>query len=451
MSGVTSLEYVYRYPFSSLVSGSDNGLKIQLATSQTGNRYPYFFNGRVLQPRALALALSTLSRIVGARYYVPPAMLKRIIAERDPVVTSGGGMLRFEGFSACCSAYARVDLTADGYEGTVISHGTTNVDFNAPMRAVLARIRDNDRLEIAVGADELMLRTGFEGAIERKAQLPLRWLKGFVEAQAYQSAMELRFRVDRAESIRFLRSLPRSAENRSLFWVVASGKGLRLSQTNVGCGVPIRGLERLRLLQDLAPVVESLCIYAHPTGEASEWQLQCGPLSFNLAITAEASRGFSGEGQVLTDLAGESGSNTARVRAALKWQSVIDLDEIAAQAQVTGQEARRLLGILGSRGLVGYDRHIGAYFHRELPFDISRVEEMHPRLKNARKIIESGGVRVLRQSDNLMEAEVAGSDVQHRVRITEDDARCTCQWHAKYQSSRGPCKHIIALQMFDAE
>jgi hypothetical protein len=50
---------------------------------------------------------------VASRFFVPPAMLERILALADPIVTSGGGMLRFEGFSGCRSVYARVDLTPE--------------------------------------------------------------------------------------------------------------------------------------------------------------------------------------------------------------------------------------------------------------------------------------------------------------------------------------------------
>ena len=69
-------------------------------------------------------------------------MLRKIIRMSDPVVTSGGGLIRFEGFSGCCSAYARLDMNSGSYDGVVVAQGTTNVDFNADMRAAL---RHNQR------------------------------------------------------------------------------------------------------------------------------------------------------------------------------------------------------------------------------------------------------------------------------------------------------------------
>ena len=40
----------------------------------------------------------------------------------DPVVTSGDGWLRFEGFSSCCSTYVRADLSPQAYDGRVLTH-----------------------------------------------------------------------------------------------------------------------------------------------------------------------------------------------------------------------------------------------------------------------------------------------------------------------------------------
>jgi hypothetical protein len=102
-------------------------------------------------------------------------------------VTGSGDLLRFETFSACCSTYGRVDFLPEAIDGTWHGRGTTNVDFSAPMRAALARIRDVDNVHLAVGSDELSVRKDTESVVERKVALPVRWLKGFVEVQAYHS------------------------------------------------------------------------------------------------------------------------------------------------------------------------------------------------------------------------------------------------------------------------
>ena len=37
--------------------------------------------------------------------------------------------------------------------------------------------------------------------------------------------------------------------------------------------------------------------------------------------------------------------------------------------------------------------------------------------------------------------------VEHRVRISDEDAKCSCPWYAKHQGERGPCKHVLAVQI----
>ncbi|MBX9950925.1 MAG: hypothetical protein K2Y39_17270 [Candidatus Obscuribacterales bacterium] len=442
------IDYIYRYPFASAIAeGNGGSSELNLATSERSNEFPHFFEGKLLQPRAIAQMLFVLSKIVSTRFYIPPAMLEKLILERDPVITSGGQMLRFEGFSACCSTYARVDVSPEAYKGQVVGTGTTNVDFNSPMRSALAMVRDEDNLSMSVGAEKVTLRHGFAKIEERKVQLPLRWIKGFVEVQAYQSRMETRLNIGKVETVRFLRSLPSSTSSRSVFFVVPSGKGLRLSQRDDGSGVKVGGSERLLLLRALAPLADDLSVYAMPDGEASEWRLRCGGLTFCLTLSAEPSRGFSGEGQVLSDLANVDAKKLSSVRSALKWQSCVDVSEISRLSGLQDNAVRQNLSLSGSRGLVGYDLGMGSYFHRELPFEMERVEELHPRLKSARKLVEHDGVRIKFRDEERVEAVVKGTDVYHSVKISPTGMQCTCPWHSKYQGLRGPCKHILSAQM----
>ncbi len=236
---------------------------------------------------------------------------------------------------------------------------------------------------------------------------------------------------------------------KTVYWVVPSGNGLRLSQRESEGGLRVAGIERLRLLDELAPLADGLSVFADSRGDASEWQLHFGSLVFHLTISAEVWRGFSGEGQVLADLAAKQRDRLlSLVRGMLKWQAEIRPAEFVGNWDDASVESlRQAFAALGSRGLVGYDVARGAYFHRELPFDLALVEDLHPRLKSARKLVENKGVRILQRTEEVIEAEVLGTDVTHRVRLSDAADRCTCPWHAKHQGSRGPCKHILAVQI----
>jgi predicted nucleic acid-binding Zn finger protein len=135
------------------------------------------------------------------------------------------------------------------------------------------------------------------------------------------------------------------------------------------------------------------------------------------------------------------------VRAALRWQARLTPNALAAEADVTSAAAASSLSVLGARGLVGFDVGEAASFHRELPFDLELVEALQPRLLDARMLVDQAGVRVVSDTGEAAEAYVRGTDVEHRVRANGEDYRCTCPWFSRNQGERGPCKHILALQI----
>lgn len=446
MSG-PAIDHTYRYPFPSALVSEADGERLRLATSGGAEAIPLFFRGRLVHPRQTADLLLALVRVVHSRFHIPPAMLARIMALADPVVTCGTERLRFEGFSACCSAYARLDLEAGAVEGTLLGCGTTNVDFNPPMRAALTRIREGEPVRLSVGRGEVELEAGGGSVVERKVPLPLRWLKGFLEVQAYQAGMERRLEVNGAEARRFLRSLPRGGNGARPAWVTASGAGLRLSQVAAKGSVRVAGVERLRVLEEIARHARLLRVYASENG-ASGWELVTDMARFHLALSPEVWRGFSGEGQALSRLADGAGeTELASLRAALRWQDRLDAETLARETGLPRHDVLNGLARLGATGLVGFDVGTGAYFHRELPFDLSRVEALQPRLREARKLVENGAVRIAAQGEAGVEAWVQGSGVEHHVRLTEAGERCTCPWYGKHAGERGPCKHVLAVQL----
>ena len=91
----------------------------------------------------------------------------------SPATVTGCG----SSFSACCGVYARYDALPGSLDGNVIDTGTTNVDFNPPMRDALARIGGLEPLHLQVGED-VVVRTLDASVTEKKVPLPERWLKG---------------------------------------------------------------------------------------------------------------------------------------------------------------------------------------------------------------------------------------------------------------------------------
>ena len=445
-AAMAGLQHIYRYEGASTLALAARPA-LHLATSlDDGAAAPPFFEGSVRSPRRLALLLTALQQVVAARYFTPANTLARAIALADPVVTAGDGWLRFEGFSSCCSSYARVDLQPEAFDSTQFRHGSTNVDFNAPMRSALARLRDEDGLHLSVGREALALRTAHEQVVERRVDLPLRWLRGLVEVQAYQAAMAPRFTLDGVSLLRFVRQT--GAPAKLPLWLGRGAGGLYTSTQPIADGVRVHGLQRLRVLEPLLPLARAVSVHADDARQATAWVLELDAMRFTLVLSALTWRGFSGEGQALRALLRREQPGVLRclaaVRAQLAWQAQLDAEALARRLRAEPADVADALRILGASGLVGFDLLARRYFHRVLPFDLSGLADMHPRLADAQALLQQGAVQLA--GGPGMSARVQSGDVEYLVREVSGQLRCNCPWFAQHQGERGPCKHVLAVE-----
>jgi hypothetical protein len=201
-----------------------------------------------------------------------------------------------------------------------------------------------------------------------------------------------------------MRALPRGAGAKAVYHVSQAGRDAWIGLAPRARSLALGGAERLRLLEPLVRHARRLRAWGDDSG-VSAWALDLPGARLHVVLSPEPWRGFSGEGQVLEGLA-------------------------------AGEPAE------AARGLAGFDLATGEYFARELPYDLERVEDLHPRLVAARKLVAGGGVR----RGAAGEAWVRGSgDVEHRVRLR--DSACTCPWWARHAGARGPCKHVLAARI----
>lgn len=444
MGAAAALDYTYEYPFASSVGRFERGFGLRLATCGANHEHPHFFEGRLCHPRVVGDMLIALSDVVRTHYFMP-----NLAALRDPVVTSNEEMLRFEGFSGCCGVYARGDLEEKAFESELQGRGTTNVDFNTPMRAALIRLRERSDARLSVGRDEVVLAHGDESAVEKKVNLPIRWIKAFSEVQAYQPSMDLKLEVGAGEARRFVRSLPRGNPPKRPCFISQLGKSLRLSQRDKPGSIRVQGANRLRALEPLMGAARAMRVWCDAEAHTSGWEIEMSGGRFFLMISPEVYRGFSGEGQMLQRLAtGKWEQALPGVQAQLQWQSQIDAADLAEKTGFDPSKVEAALAVLGSRGLAGYDVTRGKYFHRILPFDLDKVEKLQPRLKGARKLLEDKKVELLKTlGSGEFDLAAAGTGVTHHVRLRADGDKCTCPWYSKNQGRRGPCKHILAARM----
>ncbi len=448
-----AIDYAWCYPFASRLRKLPQGQSLELATGSDVLDFPYFLHGRLLTPHLTAQQLLLVSRVAGARFYMPPSMLPAGALLADPVVTSGAGKLRFEAFSQCCGVYCRLDLLSTAIDGTFMRRGTTNVDFNRPMCDALAGIRPTDRVLLSVGRDRVELETDDQRLLERQVDLPRRWYKGFVEVQSYAAAMQPVFEVSGPIACRFLQGLAQQVPAKSEGHLVLRQNGLNVSRRPLPNSIPCGGIERLRPLHAISHHALGMRFYTCTRESVLGCEMLFPESRLLVIASPHACRGFSGEGQAISHLLRELDEKTLEeLRRHLEEAEQLSFEALAAETKRPKVDLLTAVATLGSRGLIGYDLHDSAWFYRQLPFRPEQVDSMHPRLEAARALVDQGLVEVLSRSrGSLTEAYVQGSGVKHRVRELPDGYRCTCAWFTRHQGKRGPCKHILAVRLQDQD
>ena len=450
LDGVTvadrSISYTYRYaaPSACVVSGATTTLSLAASGGEVTSSV--LFSGALSAPSLVGSLLLATARVAEARFYVPRAMMAAILRRADPVVTADGEGLRFESFSACGGVYARADILADALQPEAMARGTTNVEFNARMRGLLSRLGNDSNLVVA--EDALSLHADGASAVERKVDLPLRWVNGFAEVQVAQRALRDEFEIRPELFRRFVRSLPATASRRAALAVSILNGGVRLSHAGArAADVAVGGPERLRGFDDLAANASALKLYGGDA--ASAWEFDYGVARFVLVLSPDAARGFSGEGNALDAAADRGGAALAEAIAPwLTWDRRVDEDRLAVVAGLDRASVDRGLARLGAEGAVGFDLHEGHYFHRPLPFAPRAMDTRLPRLRDAQRLVDAKAVFLFPWTQpDVMEALVNSGGVEHRVRIDPDGGRCTCPWFARYARKRGPCKHQLAVRL----
>ena len=453
LAGITFLamagiELTYAYRVSSVVRRGGGGSEVLLGTSggltETGPAaHPYLFEGLLTDPGPAALGMLACAAVARARYYTPASVIAAISA--DPVVTSNGDRLRFESFSGCCGVHARLDLLPAALAGPPAASGTTNVDFNQPMRAALSGAAVRGPLRLRVGTDEVAVTTAAASVVERKVPLPDRWLKGFGEVQALARRMHPVAELASSDALRFITGIPRSL--RHPLWAVPAGPTLTLATSPRPGAACLAGSHRLAELGPLLRFARALRVYA-PEADTrslptpSAWELDLNTARFTLTLSPEKHRGFSGEGALLGLLADATAADDADlISVLLAWDPRIDIGRLSAEAGIEAERTAAALTHLAAAGRVGYDLAEDSFFHRELPFGAA-LEAMHPRLAGARALVSSGSV-VPGEGGAL----VRSGDADHRVTFASPHDICTCPWWGRHRGTRGPCKHVLAARM----
>ena len=437
---------VSNHSFSSLLR---NDKEIDLSLShhseiQEIGSVPCFFWGRIKEPFLVAKCLTTISKTVRSRFALSA---QELAALRDPIVTSGNEQIRFEGFSSCNGVYARLDLMPSHLDGEFIASGTTNVDFNEPMINALSSVKKEETMVLSVGSKEVSISTDKVKNVEKKVALPNRWIKGLTSVQHYLAQMNLVFELNKLNAIQLFQSFPKSIKS-DLFIVKRANKFM-FSTLETEASVKIGSAHRLRLIENLLPFIDSMFIYQSDDKQACTFVLLLANLRFTITFSADAYRGFSGEGKALEHLINEIPLEwVLSLNNQLEPNKLFQPSMLALENDISFTTADALIANLSSMGMLGFDLIENQHYYRRLPFKMQRILSLNPRLKNAQKLISDEDITIISSTIAKTIANVKGSDnIPHTVSIESDQSRCTCKWYLDHKNSRGICKHILAVKI----
>jgi len=256
------------------------------------------------------------------------------------------------------------------------------------------------------------------------------------------------FTIEGAHAQAFVASLPPATGKGQSGWLTPSRTSAKIMPRRTPDAVYVSGLHRLSALKRIMPNISRMTFYMSadmdPGPLMAEVELPCTRITFSL--TAEAWRGYSGEGALLASLAQQDVLEDAEsIGSTLGFDAVIDEAGMARRWNMSGNQVQTALSLLAVSGKLGFDSYDHAYFHRELPDDPDRVIKDNPRLVAARKLIDA----VKSTGEHQWVVHSNGSDypVYFDPGQGAKNAKCACTWYLNHQNKRGPCKHILAVQL----
>lgn len=435
---------------STLINGN---LALSIAPALTPNGVendPLFFNGEIIYPTIVSGGLLVLADIVSTRYfkYIP-------VAQRDPILSAQGDILRAECFSACNGVYARMDLFQSALDGEIL-YGTTNVDIGSNLRKSLFNVKQGDRLKFRIGDDgwKALHSKNLDGSvltdihIQRPVKMPDRWVRALGNCAMLHQNMEYKFHIEGMQAKSFIAMLPAATGKERSGWLTPTKTGVMLKSREEKNSVYISGLHRLSALKKIMSNVNSIFFYAPENGEPGQMMIEVCMTGANitLSLTAKSYEGYSGEGALLDSLSTPKILECAdKIDNILNFESRLDIDKISKTIGIVKNDMNDAMELLAVSGKLGFDVREKSFFHRELPDDPDRVLKDNPRLVGAKKLVEDTEYI----DDNIW--HVKSGDTTYRVIYPTDEnlenAKCTCTWYLKHQNSRGPCKHILAVKL----
>lgn len=404
-----------------------------------------FFDGQARQPTLFAKALVALSQIIRADFSPKPKPVY------DPIVTVEQENLRFEGFSSCNSMYIRLDVGKNALMGHFFAQGSTHVNFNDPILTALSTLKKEQNLHFRISHDAVHMQVNDTYFTEQKVKLSPRWVKALTEVTYELAQLDEKMHLNSVQSRQFWQILPKKSESKTLY-LQQKFQHCQLSPIAHKEGVALQALERLQLLQVLAPYIDQIKIYQKSQHGSCALVFSLPNMQLTCLLSPSVTRGFSGEGQYLDDLLHDLPLDwVAQALQHVQKNALIKQPTFQTESAMSERQKQQLKTTLSAMGVVGFDLDQQDYFYRDLPMHLQHILSLNPRLKHAQQLLDQQKISSLIQQGQRIEAHVQGSEDRHTVLIQASQAQCTCEWFQRHQHHRGFCQHILAVKVASRE
>ncbi|PIW00714.1 MAG: hypothetical protein CO108_18590 [Deltaproteobacteria bacterium CG_4_9_14_3_um_filter_63_12] len=408
----------------------------------------------------------------------------------DPVISVHPDELFFEVFSKDEGTYAKlsVDWSAFELEGE-LKFGTTNVDFSSVLYDGVQRMRSYRDTHLSIGGEGLAVQTVGDPHVERTVQLPMSWVRGFLQVQSAATLPRTTITVAAIDLYNLLRQLRLNADTKK------GGRALRVELVPGECPrivlepweqvletksapykgriaqvVKLWGRRRLMMLRRLLPFADSVDLHLLGSGLPSFYVLRAGAFRMTLGLTGftTANWGQSASFDLLLPRTALVTPKMEKVLGTLSKKHFASLDDLAKASKLEASDALEALQQGSQQGKVIFDIDREVYRIRPLtdePLDLVRLEFRNNRERQAHDLLaDKEAVKLVSESmvfDSGIElvgkVKVEAEKREYRPQLTLlDDGRighaeCTCKLFRTHKLKEGPCAHLIALRVLFAQ
>jgi len=403
----------------------------------------------------------------------------------DPVITIHPDEIAFECFSVDESSYGRLACSHNVFDSLGdFSCGTTNVDYSAALYDEFQKIRNYKDTFLTIDPEGFSVETGKdESHREVKIDLPDTWVRGFLQVSSAQTMTAAEIQLHPMDLHNILFHLRRKKEKqgpRSLRFHLKPNQPVEIEVDpwgdkitcprsvylgNTEQSIRLWGRRRLFSLERLIPVAKMVHVSLLGNGMPSFWRVDMGDMEFTLGLSGWTANDWSKSGNfdLLAPRAEVSAEQVSIVISELRktWFATSE-----ALSKSLGMEKSLILGALGiatQEGRVIYDGANKLWRSRELaadPLPIDKLRYENERELEAKLIVDQGNVDVISKQEGdvkILTATVKEHSRSYAVRLKIDaderivEAACNCNFYTQNKLMKGPCAHILAARMADAQ